>query len=268
MNKEAHGERGLWGERPTPVDGDVLRVEVGPLTVWLKSVDNEIWLASARAAGKGRSPADGPPDDLEWSRWALRDEPHHLRILPALPNRALVVKPDHPFTLTRRARARIYVRVPTWVRVEVQERARGRPILLAEIPTAPLSDTWWGDFRDGELAYWLSTKARRAFTPDLFTDDQIMTVLQLDNISDDDLVVEKLLVRVEHLSVYQQETRLWAEEVRVEYRGETEGSDILMDDKPPKEAEGAREITPARTQSRSFRARTFARLRALTVFGL
>jgi hypothetical protein len=41
-----------------------------------------------------------------------------------------------------------------------------------------------------------------------------------------------------------------------------------MDDKPPHEAKGAREITPARTQARSFRARTFARLRALSVFGL
>ncbi|MCG6989277.1 MAG: hypothetical protein LJF06_14005, partial [Gemmatimonadetes bacterium] len=94
------------------------------------------------------------------------------------------------------------------------------------------------------------------------------SVLQLDNLSDDDLVVEKLLVRVEHLSVYEDEDRLWAEEVRVEYHGEAEGSDIRMDDRPPREAAGAREITPARTQARSFKARTFARLRALSGFSL
>jgi hypothetical protein len=268
MNNGAGGQTGPWGERSTPADGETLQVDVGPLTLWIKSVENEIWLASARGAGDGRSRPEGPPDDLEWSRWAMRDEPHHLRITPCLPDRALVVKPDHPFTLTRRAQARIYMRVPAWVRVEAVESAKGKPIRLAEVATAPLSDTWWGDFLDGELAYWLSTKARRGFTPELFASDQIMSVLQLDNLSDDDLVVEKLLVRVEHLSVYQDEDRLWAEEVRVEYHGEAEGSDIRMDDRPPREATGAREITPARTQATTFKARTFARLRALSGFGL
>ena len=188
--------------------------------------------------------------------------------MPVLPDRALVVKPDHPFTLTRRARARVYMRVPAWVRVEAVEEGGGRPVRLAEVPTSPLSDTWWGDFLDGEMAYWLTTKARRALTPDLFAPWVIMAVLQLDNHSEDDLLVEKLLMRVEHLSVYEKEGRLWAEEVRVEYHGEAEGSDIHMDDHPPDEAKGAREITPPRTQSRSFRARTFARLRALSGFGL
>jgi len=264
MDKEARGPTSPWGDRPTPADGETLRVEVGPLTLWIKSVDNEIWLSSAREGGR----PEAPPDDLEWSRWALRDEPHHLRITPALPDRPLVVKPDHPFTLTRRARARIYMRVPSWVRVEAVESGKRSPVRLAEVATTALSDTWWGGFLDGEMAYWLSTKARRAFTPELFASDQIMSVLQLDNLSDDDLVVEKLLVRVEHLSVYEDEDRLWAEEVRVEYHGEAEGSDIRMDDRPPREAAGAREITPARTQARSFKARTFARLRALSGFSL
>jgi len=264
MNQRISDPTALWGDQPIPEEGEVLQIDVGPLTLWLKRVDNEIWLASARVGGEGPSPSDGPPDDLEWSRWALRDKPHHLRIIPVLPDRAMVVKSDHPFTLTRLARARVYMRVPTWVRVEAVEEGGGRPVRLAEVPTSPLSDTWWGDFLDGEMAYWLTTKARRAPTPDLFAPWVIMAVLQLDNHSEDDLLVEKLLMRVEHLSVYEKEGRLWAEEVRVEYHGEAEGSDIHMDDHPPDEAKGAREITPPRTQSRSFRARTFARLRALS----
>jgi hypothetical protein len=248
MNGEPGDSTTLWGDRPMPGDGEILKIDVGPLTLWLKTVGDEIWLASARVGGEGPSPREGPPDDLAWSRWALRDRPHHLRILPVLPDRAMVVKPEHPFTLTRLARARVYMRVPTWVRVEAVDEAGGKPVRLAEVPTISLSDTWWGDFLDGEMAYWLTTKARRAPTPDL--------------------LVEKLLMRVEHLSIYEKDGRLWAEEVRVEYHGEAEGSDIHMDDHPPEEAKGAREITPPRTQSRSFKARTFARLRALSGFGL
>lgn len=267
MNQQNSGQTKLWGDRPTPDDGEMLRIDVGTLTLWLKGVDNEIWLASEQGDGAGPYP-EGPPDEFDWSRWAMRDELHHLRILPVLPDRPLVVKPDHPFTLTRRAQARIYMRVPVWVRVEAVEATSGRASQLGEIPTMPLSDTWWGDFRDGEMAYWLTTKARRSLTPDLFAPEMILSVLHLDNESDDDLRVEKLLLRVEHLSIYEKDDQLWAEEVRVEYHGEAEGSEIHMDDHPPAEAKGARELTSARTQSRSFRARTFARLRALSGFGL
>jgi hypothetical protein len=188
-------------------------------------------------------------------------------VLPAFPDRPLVVKPEHPFTLMRRAHARVYMRVPLWVRLEAVEEEHGKGSLLVEVPTERLSETWWGDFRDGELAYWLTTSARRELRDELFEPHLVISTLQLENHSEGALPVEKLALRVEHLSIYEKEGRLWAEEVRVEYRGEAEGSDIIMDDEPPHEAEGAREITPARAQTRSFRARTFARLRALSGLG-
>jgi len=238
---------------------------VGPLVIWLRSVENELWVTHDYAEDD-QAPA-GPPDAAEWRRWAFQDVPHHLKVLPAFPDRALVVKPEHPFTLMRHARARVYMRVPLWVRVEAVEESRGVSTLLTEIPTERLSDTWWGDFQDGELAYWLTTKARRELRSELFEPWLVMSTLQLENHSDGALRVEKLVLRVEHLSIYEKDGLLWAEEVRVEYRGESEGSDIHMDDEPPREAAGARELTPARAQTRSFRARTFARLRALSGWG-
>ena len=197
----------------------------------------------------------------------MHDAPHHLRLLPVLPDRPLVVKPEHPFTLLRRASARIYMRIPTWIRVEAVEERDGGASVLAEIPTVHLSDTWWGDFQEGELAYWLTTQGRREFTPDLFKAHFVMSAVQLDNRSDDDLRVEKLSLRVEHLSIYEKDGWLWAEEVRVDYHGEDDGSEVHMDDEPPREAAGARELTPARAQRRSFRTRTFARLRAMSGWG-
>jgi hypothetical protein len=229
-------------------------------------VENELWVAHEQTPGH-TTEAAGAPAEAKWSRWALPSRQDHLHISPVFADRPIVVKPEHPFTLLRRAKARIYMRIPVWVRLEAQEGEVGARLLLTEIPSVQLSDTWWGDFRDGELAYWLVTRGRRNITDDLFQPHLVMSAVQLDNMSGDDLQVEKLALRVEHLSIYEKEGRLWAEEVRVEYLGDDEGSVIHMDDLPPAEAAGARELSPARHQARSFKARTFARLRALTPWG-
>ena len=266
MNGGRKGPTGLWGGRPVPAQGELQRLDIGPLTVWLHAEDGELWITHARAP-EGQEPDRSLPDDAQWSRWALPEVGSHLNLSPVFPDRPLVVKPEHAFTLMRRARARIYVHVPAWVRVEIMDHAGGRRAILTEIPTVRLSETWWGDVRDGELAYWLMTKGRSKLTPDLFNTHMVISAVQLDNRSEDDLQVEKLSLRAEHLSVYEQEGWLWAEEVRVEYHGEDEGTDIHMDDNPPPEAAGATEISPARVQARSFKARTFARLRALSGWG-
>lgn len=259
-------EAPIWGDRPLPGRGETTRLGFGPLTIWLRVVQNELWVSWTRA-GEHVEPQRDLPAEPAWSRWALQEAQTLLRILPVFPDRPLVVKPEHPFTLVRRASARIYMKVPVWVRIEALDARGGNRTLLTEIPTVALSDTWWGDFQDGELAYWLTTKGRREITPDLFRPHVVVSAVQLDNRSDDDLQVEKHALRVENLSIYEKDGRLWAEEVRIEYNGEDEGADIRMDDVPPDEAKGAREISPARFQGRSLKARTFARLKALSGWG-
>lgn len=256
----------MWGDRPPPALGETQRLVVGPLVLWIRRTENEIWLAHGYVEPDESVP-DEPDVDEEWSRWAMKGEPQHLRIRPVFPDRPLVVKPEHPFTLLRRAEARVYTRVPLWVRIDAVDERGGSGSRLAEIPTEALSETWWGDFLDGELAYWIQTKARREILDAHFEPHLVICTLQLTNLSEDDLRVEKLALRVEHLSIFEQGRRLWAEEVRVDYHGEAEGSEIHMDDEPPREAGDAKEISSARAQSHSFRARTFARLRALSGLG-
>ena len=267
MSAGRAGPADLWGDRPLPARGETQRLQVGPLTLWLRGAGDEIWITFVRSIGARPFVAETPPDEAVWSRWALPGGAGHLHVAPAFPERPLVVKSEHPFTLMRRASVRIYGRVPVWVRVEMVTDPDGKRALLTEIPTVALSETWWGDFRDGELAYWLVATGRRELTPDLFEDHTVLSTVQLDNVSEDDLQVEKLSLRVEHLSIFEKDGWLWAEEVRVEYLGEDEGTEIHMDDLPPREAAGAREISPARHRSRSLRARTFARLKALSGWG-
>ncbi len=266
MNEQP-GTAAPWGDHLLPDRGETTRFDIGPLTLWVRRIENEVWVAYHRPTEEPTPEGTELPSSAEWQRWAFEHHPTALRLLPALPDRVLVVKTEQPFTLLRRASARIFMRVPVWVRVQAVIGDGSAALTMTEIPTEVFSDTWWGDFMEGQIAYWLTTKARREIRDEMFEPNLVVAVLQLRNRSSDDLAVEKLALRVEHLSIYELDGRLWAEETGVDYQGEALGSDIRMDDRAPIEAKGAREITPARAQARGFRARTFAKLRALSTFG-
>ena len=247
-------------------DGEERSVALGPLTLHLARAGGEVHLAHERADEEsppgtepGR-PSEGEPD---WSRWAtVAKWEGELALRPTFPDRPLVVAPEDPFHLLAGAEARIYVRVP--LQVTVQAVSEGRRADLATLPTIPASDTWWGTVDDGELCYWLTTLARRSVSADLFEPHLAMCPLHLVNRSADDLTVEKIAVRVAYLTLFASGRQIWADETRVRYQGDAEGSRLEMAGRPPAEAAGARLLAEAREpMGRGFRARTFARLRQL-----
>ena len=185
----------------------------------------------------------------------------------------MVLEPEWPFRLLPGAEARVFVRVPLWIRMDLVVRTPGDPedvrrLKLQETPAVLMSDTWWGELHSGELAYWLPTTARRATAPRLFAPHAAVCPLVLRNQADEDLRVEKLALRTSHLSLFVGEGRIWSDESRVLYQGGEEGSQIEMTGQPPSEAEAAELVSGPRTPiQRGFRARTFDRLRALPGLG-
>lgn len=252
-----------WGRYRIPPD-DPLQIQVGPLAVFVKKEGDEIWVAHHGIETEGAIPKVSDPG-LRWERWGASESLDEIEILPTFPDRPLVLHPENPFHLLPGAKARIYVRAPLWIRLQVPGRLGGE---LAEIPTLPLSDTWWGGPEDGELAYWLHIRARREAPQEIFLPDRIICPLALVNRAEEDLPVEKILLRARHLSVFKGPGSLWSDEIRIRYRGEEEGSELEMMGKAPPEAPGAPRLTPPRTPlAKGFTARTFARLKALPGFG-
>ncbi len=244
-----------WGPLAVPA-GETTSVAVGPLVLRLRRLGAELWIgvrSTPETAG-----AAGPASEGSWTRWALPPEGEAgVHLAPALPDRLLVVKPRPPFHLAPGAEARVYVRVPIWVQVRLGGAAGA---LLGEFPTVPLSDTWWGDMADGSLGYWLDSSARRSFSADLVQPHLAVCAMDLSNRSREALPVEKVALRVVHLSVFRSDAGLWCEEVRVRYQGGEE-SHLEMSGRPPEEAEGAELVAPPRIPAeRGLRARTFARL--------
>jgi hypothetical protein len=265
MTPSDNPTRGLfsWGRYRLP-RGAPLRIELGFLTVLARKEGDEIWISHHLASQDSTPPEIQPPRE-EWSRWSAPENVDEIEILPAFPDRPLVLQPEDPFHLLPGARARIFVRVPLWVRVTVPG-VRGANLL--EIPTVRLSDTWWGTPQEGQLCYWLHIMARREALPSIFRPDRIVCPVELLNRAKEDLPVEKTLLRVDHLSVFRGSSTLWSDEIRVQYKGEDEGSEIEMTGRTPPEAPGGPRLAHPRTPlAKGFSARTFARLKAFPGLG-
>lgn len=259
-----------WGTHPLPDGGGVLTVRVGPLSLWARGREDEVWLAHAPgdwARRRREEDREPPPEDEEWVRWPVGGSARRVRLSPVFPSRPLVVKPELSFRLVPGTEARIYVRPPLWAAVTVPGDEDRQ---LTEVPTVELSDTWWGEFDAGELGYWLPTGARRTPPgPEGFEPHQAVCPVDLANRSDDVLEVEKIALRVGHLSIYRGEGGLWANSTRVRYRGSDEASEVDVAGRAPEEAgrDAVRVAAPREPVTRGFRARTFSRLRVLSGLG-
>jgi hypothetical protein len=238
----------VWGTHQIEEGAD-LRLEIGPLALKLRRMSGELWVSGAPA---------GDAAEGAWTRWAAPPE-FEVAVLPTLPDRPAVVAPEVPFHLPPGARARIYVRIPLWARIAFADRPE---VTLTEMPSIAMSDTWWGDLVEGELAFWLPTRARRSVESDLPTTHLVRCPLELQNDSEDVLAVEKLAVRVMHMTIYRSSSGLWANETRARYEREGEGSRIDMGDGPPPEAGDSSPIMlPREKPERGLRALTFGRLK-------
>lgn len=202
---------------------------------------------------------DVPTD--AWIRWAVPAE-ESLALHPALPDRLVVVSPEQPFHLPPEGRARVFVRIPLFVRVRTTGEASSATT-LEEFPSVVLSDTWWGAFTEGEVGYWLETRARREITPELYSPHLAVCPFTLVNRSTQSLPVERFAVRVAYLTLFGRGNAVWTDEVQVRYRGGPEGSEIRYTGKVPDDAGDVELLADSREPApRGFHARTFGRLKA------
>jgi hypothetical protein len=239
-----------WGDHPVP-EGDDSALALGPLRLRFGQRFGEILVAYDHV---------GDEEEPVWSRWAPATWSGNIRLSPAFPDRLVVVKPESDLRLLPGAAARIYVRVPLRVHIEALGPV---PASLLRIPTAVLSDTWWGTNEEGELGYWLDTRARRVMADEEFEEHLCICPIQLENRSEDDLQVDRIALRVAHLTVFRHGTQLWSDETRVRYLGDEGGSRLDMSGKAPTEAPTAARLTPPEhPMVRGLTARTFARIRS------
>ena len=253
-----------WGQLQLP-DEETVAVRVGPRDLWFSRQGSEVWLTHAPGDDGDASgePAASPEEDAEWARWAApSDFEGEIRLRPALPDRPVVLVPERSFHLVRRARSRVYLRVPLFIQVEL---AGSHPQVLAEVPSVTLSDTWLGTFLEGRLAYWLPTGAEAVHDPGAALSHEAACPLSLANRTPASLEVQKVALRARHLSLFHHESGFWTDETKIVYREEGAEGEVETTGAVPPEAQGATLVADPRDPAKGgFRATTFSRLLSLS----
>lgn len=267
MNKKMKQLSDFWGE--FDISGHkTFYWKIGDTHLWVKHEGKEIFIAHQVENGNMQGSAGkNPPSDISWIRWTFPKEVAAIKIRPVFPDRPVVVKPESSFNLAKKTGTQIYVRVPLWISVHTTKVDKETMIL--ETPSVVLSNTWFGDFFEGDLCYWISSGARTQIEPDMQKSYMAISPVQLLNQSDDDLFVEKLALRLTNSTVYSDGQQLWSDQIRINYKGKDAISEVKFSGKPPKQVASAALISPPRNiEKKSLLIKTFASMLDLNSLGL
>jgi hypothetical protein len=254
----------VWGEYEIPLN-KMISWSIGDLKIWCVQEENELKIAYKHMDPEKRKSVSKVPNDIKWNRWALSETDTKIRITPVMPDRPVVVEPENHFRLIVGMTAKIYIRVPIWVKLQAIGKKK---IDLIDIPSIILSNTWFGSFFEGELCYWISSGARREIEPSLDRPYMAITPVQLINKSEEEFLVEKLCIRVPNLSLFYSDSQLWTDEMKLFYRGKHYVSEIEVGVRSPGEA-GKTELisAPRKALKKTIAAQSFASLKDLPGLG-
>ncbi len=240
--------------------------KIGDLKLWCNCTTNEIQIAYKHFASDEPENQSEAPEDITWSRWAIKNKHPQVQLSPIFPDRSVVVKPESSFRIKINAQARIYVRIPIWLKIDLIDN---KPVHLIDLPTVIISNTWFGTFFEGELCYWISSGVRQQVEPDSTRSYSAVCPIQLINKSEEDLLVEKICLRVHNLSLFFDNMQLWSDEIKILYKGSNDISQIKATGAPPQESPSAVLLTsPRKLVKKSIAAKTFASLKDLPGLGI
>ena len=236
-------------EQWNPMDvapGQARRVDIGPLCLWIRRTEHEwrlAWAGNEPPAVRwdGAEAQDEPPAHAEWSRWAAPTGEKRIRLVPVLPDRGVVVRPEGSFRISPGVKVRLYVPVPIWVRVLV-----GDATVLTEVSTVHLSNTWFGEPDAGELAWAVKTDPVFAAAEAPALDHEALCRIDLHHKGVEQLELKRLFLRVGHLRVYRAGARLWTNGVKAVYEGKDKVGSVDYLKSAPSDASGAVKLSDER----------------------
>lgn len=246
----------IWKTYPIKAGDSPLHLSLGSLNVWIKKRDEEYWIAHKYidTEQSDSPPEEGESEELEWSRWSHKSTDEDIKISPMFQDRPVVVGSEFPLKVAPNSKIQIFTRVPVWMQISLAKT----DYVLTEIPSVKLSRTWFGTREEGELCYWLTSKARRSLADVEDKPHVINCPIWITNKSSEDLDFEKFCFRVERLGVFRTKEELWADETKIIFHGNELNSDITMTGKLPANFGKAEQLSkPRNPQSKSLATRTF-----------
>ena len=201
-------------------------------------------------------------DDLLTQRFSVQETAEELALRPALADRPVVVRPEHPLSVLPGESVTLYLSTPLWVRIDLVESDRR----LTEVASHRMSDTWFGaSTREGTLCYATRTAGRLRLDRLPLRLHRALTPLTVQNQADESLALERIQLPVPHLSVYATaDDVLWTDPVRMTHRSVDEGAAIDIQEGPPPDRSEADLLQPPREErSHGLFTSTFSAVGAL-----
>lgn len=238
------------------LEGECRRWHIGPLTLWIRRARREWRVAYARsedpfdASLSVAVPGDDEgelPDDAARLRFGFRRTGDAIQLVPALPDRTLVVKPEVPYHLMPKESARLYISSPLWLRIAVGSE----PIPCHEAPIYRPSDTWFGPTNAlGSLCYASRTTAQVEWSRLLRLPQRAHSVVSVRNRAASPLLLERLRLPAPNLSLFSSASNLLITEwVMLERDEDGDMAALHLGDGPPREAADAERVSGPRQQA-------------------
>jgi hypothetical protein len=192
---------------------------LGPLRLWVTRLTNEWQVAHCYSDDPfdetiAQIEDDEPPATAELRRYLFSSGGRTLRLLPRVPDRPFVTRPEMPVIIAGHEQATLYTASPLWI-----ELAAGDPLrVFANVPVWRASSTWFGeDTLEGTLCYATRTRAR--LDPSgLRRGPRIATAVLVSNDHVEPLQVERLALPLPQMSVFRaHDGRLWTEAATIAY---------------------------------------------------
>lgn len=213
-----------WGEFNLPLQ-NMGRWHIGPLELWVQRLAGE-WRLAWRSGEELMQPVASvelnlslaaPAADMHTCRFSFRETGKPLRLMPALADRPVVVRPETPLFIPSREEVTLFVSTTLWVTVAAGQHGP----MLVELPTLRPSDTWFGpNTRQGELCYASRTLAHTRIEEVVPRPHRAITPVQIRNHGHDPLLLERLSVPVPLLTLYESSAGdLWTQSVLLERSG-------------------------------------------------
>lgn len=242
-------QQALWWLPQTLLNEQSCRIQLGPLQIFLQRKAGEWRLATelltqTEQVHVERQLLSQWPQHRVASRFVFENEPLQFSLNPVLADRPVVVKTRQPVYVPPGEQVTFYISSPVSIRIELQQP----DLLLQEVQTQRLSDTWFGpNTQVGELCYADKTQARQSKEELPKRAYRAITPVTVKNNASQMMSIEKLSLPVPYLSLYGlADGSLWTDQVLLDHQDDAELSRLQISKQMPAGSDGAERLAKPR----------------------
>lgn len=141
----------------------------------------------------------------------------NLFIQPALPPKPVVFRNNKTVSIRQHQSIRIYLAVPLYI--QLYYKATDADHLIAEYETERLTDTWFGEPDNGTPAFSVGSRFALSAADLLMSQHEVLVPVQIQNTSTQLLDLQRLLIRVDLMNLYQVGNQIISDLASIEFKG-------------------------------------------------